>query len=331
MNVHVLSNPNRATSPLYDDYDPFAVIVYKYIENLKHKYNFIHYGLEGSKVDCENYNLPSTYEDFNKEASDIIAQRKEPGDIALCFYGIANQGAVKDHPDLKVIEPVIGYTPNATFAPYKVFKSYAMMHYYYGIANKLNNPSWFDAVIPYGEDPNNFKFETNKDDYFLLFGRVIPNKGLHIAIEATGIAGVKLIVAGPGDMAFYGYDPLPSHVEYVGFADPEKRKTLMSNAKAILGPTHYLEPFGNMIVESYLSGTPVITSDWGAFTETVVHGVTGYRCREFKEFVNAIKTIDAIDPSNCYNYALKNYTHDVVYEKHDRYLQKIIDLNFYRE
>lgn len=330
MNVHVLSNPHRATSPTYGDFDPFAVIVYKYIENLKHKYNFIHYGLEGSQVDCEHHSLSNELTKFNEEASDIIAQRKEPGDIALCFFGTANQDAVKDHPDLKVVEPVIGYTPHATFAPFKVFKSYAMLHYHYGVTHNLNTPSWFDAVIPYGEDPDNFEFKVKKDDYCLLFGRVIPNKGLHIAIETTAAAGIKLVIAGSGDPYYY-YGNLPAHVEYVGFANAEQRKKLMSNAKVLIGATHYLEPFGNMIIEAYLSGTPVITTDWGAFTETVVHGITGYRCREYREFVNAIKNIDQIDPFDCYKFALKNYTHDVVYKKHDEYLQKIAAMNFYRE
>jgi glycosyltransferase involved in cell wall biosynthesis len=332
MNVHVLSNPHRATSPIYDDFDPFAVIVYKYIENLKHKYNFIHYGLEGSKVDCEHYTLPNNVELFNKAASVIIGDRKEPHDLVLCFFGHENKTAIEKYQsELKIIEPVIGYTPHGVFAQFKVFKSYAMMHYYYGMNHRIDNPYWFDAVIPYGEDPNNFEFKTDKQDYFLFFGRVQPEKGLHIAIQATEAAGVKLIIAGPGNPAFHGYGELPSHVEFIGFAGPEKRKELMANAKALIAPTHYLEPFGNMIIEAYLSGTPVITTDWGAFAETVVHGVTGFRCKEFREFVSAIKQIDSIDPNNCYKFAMANYTHDVVYKKHDEYLQKIAATNFYRE
>jgi glycosyltransferase involved in cell wall biosynthesis len=331
MNVHVLSNPHRATSPIYADFDPFAVIVYKYIENLKHKYNFIHYGLEGSQVDCEHYSLSmGDVSKFNKEASDLIGDLKKPGDIALCFFGQENQSALTEHQDLITIEPVIGYTPHGTFANFKVFKSYAALHYFYGSIGAINNPSWFDAVIPYGEDPNNFKFNPIKEDYILLFGRVIPEKGLHLAIEASAAAGVKLVIGGLGHPMLHGYDELPSHVDFVGFCGPEKRKELLSNAKAVIGPTYYIEPFGNMIVEAYLSGTPAITTDWGAFTETVVQGVTGYRCREFREFVSAIKNIDSIDPFDCYKFALKNYTHEVVYRKHDAYLQKVIAMDFYR-
>jgi glycosyltransferase involved in cell wall biosynthesis len=330
MNVHVLSNPNRATSPIYDDFDPFAVIVYKYIENLKHKYNFIHYGLEGSQVDCDRYTLPKNLEDFNREASHLIGKRKSPGDIVLCFYGQSNKPAVEAHGDLFVVEPVIGYNPTGSFAQYKVFKSYAMMHYYYGSISNMDNPSWYDAVIPYGEDPNNFEFKTEKEDYFLMFGRVIKSKGLDIAIQMTAAAGVNLVIAGLGHPTLQGYNPLPPHVKFAGFCGREERKKLMANAKGLIAPTRYLEPFGNMIIESYLSGTPVITTDWGAFTETVIHGVTGYRCREFKEFTDAIKMIEELDPNDCYQFAMRNYTHDVVYKKHDEYLQKISAMNFYR-
>jgi glycosyltransferase involved in cell wall biosynthesis len=331
MNIHVLSNPHRATSPIYDDFDPFAVIVYKYIENLKHKYNFIHYGLEGSQADCDRYTLSKNLEEFNKEASHLIAKRKTPNDIILCFYGLANQPATEEHKDLRIVEPVIGYNPTATFAPYKIFKSYAMMHYYYGYTNRMDTPSWFDAVIPYGEDPNNFEFKTEKEDYFLYFGRIIKSKGVDIAIQATRDAGVKLIIAGLGHPALLGYSDLPSHVEFAGFCGKEERKKLMANAKAVIAPTYYLEPFGNMIIEAYLSGTPVITTDWGAFTETVVQGVTGFRCREFREFVQAIHNINSLDPNSCYKFAMSNYTHDVVYDKHDKYLQKLMTMNFYRK
>jgi len=331
MNVHVLSNPNRATSPIYDDFDPFAVIVHKYIENLKHKYNFIHYGLEGSQVDCDRYNLSPKLEDFNKEASYLIGKRKQPGDIILCFYGLSNKPVADDHNDLFVIEPVIGYNPTGAFAPYKVFKSYAMMNYYYGFNNRIDSPSWFDDVIPYGEDPNNFDFKTEKEDYVLMFGRIVKSKGLDIAIQTTGQAGVKLVIAGLGHPMLHGYQELPPHVEFIGFCNKDERRKVMSNAKALIAPTYYMEPFGNMIIESYLSGTPVITTDWGAFPETVVQGVTGFRCREYREFVKAIEKIEELDPNDCYQYAMKNYTHEVVYKKHDEYLQKISTMNFYRQ
>jgi glycosyltransferase involved in cell wall biosynthesis len=195
----------------------------------------------------------------------------------------------------------------------------------------ISNPSWNDAVIPNPITASEFEYNDIKGDYFLYFGRVIENKGVHIAIQATEAAGKKLIIAGPGSLEQLGYNTIPRHVTVTGLCDIEQRKQLMKNAKAIIGPTYYVEPFGNMIAEGYMSGTPAITTDWGGFTETVVNGITGFRCREFKEFVHAINNINAIDPLDCRKYALKNYEDSVVHKKFDNYFNKIKDLDFYRK
>jgi hypothetical protein len=68
----------------------------------------------------------------------------------------------------------------------------------------------------------------------------------------------------------------------------------MSKAKAIFGLTYYVAPFGNMVAEGYMSGTPAITADWGGFAETVQQGVTGFRCRDFKDIVTAIERIETV-------------------------------------
>jgi glycosyltransferase involved in cell wall biosynthesis len=235
------------------------------------------------------------------------------------------------NPHCKIVEPSIGYRAGGVFAPYRVFTSYAQMHFFYGEKGMLMNPSWFDEVIGNPFTISEFDYEYHKDDYYLYFGRVCEEKGVHLAIQATEKMGRKLIVAGPGSLEAMGYRQIPKHVEYVGYInDSKKRNELMKKAKALFGLTYYVEPFGNMIIEAGLSGTPVITSDWGAFPEIVREGNTGYRCRNFKDITDAMENVEAgnIASINCRTYGLE-FSDEIIHEKHHQYLNRIIANKFY--
>ena len=336
--LHILASPYNPVHILRR-IDPFSISTIKFINYMtKYGWNCIHYSIPGSEVSCETVNCLSVISDdpkansaeYNRRAGKEIARRKKPGDIIICMYGLDNKLAADQNSDLKAVEPGVGYSMSATWAPYKVFTSYAHMHMHYGWKGNEMNPSWFDAVIPNGITASEFDYTEEKGDYFLYFGRVIGTKGVDIAIQATEKTGNKLVVAGSGSLADLGYKTIPPHVTVVGPCDVEQRRKLMAKAKAILGPTYYVEPFGNMVVEGYMSGTPAITTDWGGFTETVIQGVTGYRCREFHEFVNAINNINRINPRVCREWAMTNCEDSVVHEKLNIYLNKVQESNFYR-
>lgn len=350
--LHILSCPYAATTPK-NRVDPFPILTYKFINHMMaYGWNCIHYGTVGSEVECEDVvcnselsYLPPEYpghvntttdrgpntQRFNHNAGIEISKRKRPGDIIICFHGIDNKGACDANPDLKAVEASIGYDNRAVFAPYRVFTSYAHMHMFYGQRDMLMNPSWFDAVIPNAISQHEFEFYDKKEDYFVCLGRVIEKKGIHLAIQATQEAGVKLKIAGPGSLQDLGYKVIPGHVEYLGIVDVDTRKRLLSRARGIIGATYYIEPFGNMVAEALMSGTPAITTDWGGFVDTNIHGLTGYRCRDFRDFVHAIRNIDKINPLDCLQYAVTHFEDKIVHEQLHRYLQKINDLNFYRK
>lgn len=292
----------------------------------------IHYGNEQSKVPCENVPVTtaqdlvkaygerkwmsetykhdindSCYQTFYHNAIAAIGERKQPGDFLLCMWGHGHKPVADAHKDLIAVEPGIGYA-GGWFAKYKAFESYAILHCYLGTApiGMSHQISWYDVVIPNYFDPADFTFQDKKEDYLLFLGRLTIAKGTDIAVDIAKATGKKLIVAGQ----IAGYEPPKNdpNIEFVGFADKEKRRHLLANAKAVLMPTMFIEPFGGVHVEAMFSGTPVITTDWGVFTETVQQGKQGYRCRSFQQFVEAVNNIDKIKPQDCRDWAMQNFT-----------------------
>jgi glycosyltransferase involved in cell wall biosynthesis len=339
--LHVLANPHGITDLRYR-MEPFNIAVSKFISNMnKLGYELLHYGHELSCVECENIPVifqtevpaqsndtlfdhkPGMAELFGQRANKELLRRYKTGDIILCFYGSDHYTAVQNIPTAVIVEPSIGYRAEAVFAPYRVFTSYAQMHYYYGYNNMLHTPSWSDAVIPNSFTVSEFKYCDAKADYLLYLGRISGEKGIDMVVGLAKAAGKQLIIAGPGTLQSIGYDQIPDHVTMYGYADAEQRRELLSNAAALVAPTYYIEPFGNIVIEAAMSGTPVITSDWGGFTETVVPGRTGYRCRSFEEFVQAVSNLSKINTWACRDWAVENYSDQVVHKKFDQYFKRL--------
>lgn len=352
--LHVLAVPHTASTKDYT-VCAFTQKVINFCKMYKEQgMHVIHYGHENSNVVCDEHVtvmtqkvLDDTYgiydwknlglrfemgdivqQTFNKNAIEEIAKRKQPGDIILCFFGNAQKPVCDAHSDMICCEPSIGYP--SQFAPYKVYESYAVMHGLQG-PEKVSTAEYkfYDVVIPSGFDLSEFEFREKKDDYFLMCGRMVWSKGVDIAAQVCERLGVKLILAGTsfGPQDCNLGPEWPKHVEYVGYADVEKRKKLMAGAKGLFCPTIYNEPFGYVAIEAMLSGTPVITVDWGAFTETVQHGVTGYRCRTFEQFLWAAKNIDTISPKACREWAEKNYNFQKIGKMYKEYFESLKNLS----
>lgn len=253
---------------------------------------------------------------YNRLAATEINKRKQRGDFVCIINGKLNlslANAVGN--DVMVVEFAIGY--NGTFAKYRVFASYAHMHRIWGAEGGCDpDGRFYDVVIPHYLDPQEYPIG-EKGDYYLYIGRLTQRKGVDIAVETCKRLGLKLKLAGVGER----YD-----AEHVGFVTGVERIKLYQGAIATFVPTTYIEPFGLTAIESQMVGTPVITTDWGAFTETVEHGKTGYRCRTLEQFMWAAQHAHDLDPEYIRQRAIANYSLDRVRLMYDEYFKMLSDL-----
>lgn len=267
----------------------------------------------------------------NQRAVEQIKERIQPNDLICVIAGVCQQEIARRFPNNITVEYGIGYS--GVFSDFKVFESYSHMHWVYGRQDS-DNGRWYDDVIPNYFDPADFKLQPEKDDYYLFVGRLIQRKGVEIAVEATRRLGAKLILAGQGvagkegnkifaeDGMVYEGD----HLEHVGHVGPQERSELMGRAKAVFVPTTYLEPFGGVSIEAMMCGTPVIASDFGAFPENVIHGLSGYRFRTIGEATKFATMTDNLVPHRIGSYARLNFSMHNVKHKYDSYFQQLYDL-----
>ena len=243
--------------------------------------------------------------EFTKNTIPALRARYQKGDFILCWYGVGHQKVAEAMKGAIIVEPSVGY--KNTFAKQQVFESYAHMHHTYG-SSGVANPRFYDAVIPGFVAPEEFKYSAEKENFVLYCGRLVQRKGLKIAIDACVRTGTKLVIGGQGNIENLKLGKLPDNIECVGYLDAEKRKDYMSRAKALICPTQYAEPFGYIAIEAAMSGTPVISTDWGGFSETVWHSVTGFRCRTMAQFDYALNHVHFLSPETCRKWAVINYS-----------------------
>ena len=345
MRFHVLGLSHSKTTKDYccDAFSQKVRLICKMLTLMGHE--VIHYGTAGSDPVCTENVVVLSQETFHKvhEAYDWrksqflidpnceanrefdrnaiieINKRKQPGDFLLCSFGIQHK-LIADAVKLITVELGIGYSNS--FAPFRVFESYAWMHYTYGVEGNSLKPSLYDAVIPNYYDIDDYIFSEEKDDYFFFIARPTPLKGLEIAIRVSDELKTKLIVAGQGQPFMTG-----KYMEFVGVVSIEERAKYLSRAKAAFIPTLYVEPFGGTQVEALLAGTPIITTDFGAMPEVCIHGVTGYRCRTLEQFIWAAKNIKDIDPKVCRAFAEHNYSLQRVGKMYSEYFETLARLH----
>jgi glycosyltransferase involved in cell wall biosynthesis len=182
----------------------------------------------------------------------------------------------------------------------------------------LETPLPRTRVIHHGLDPADYPFVPVAGDHVAFIGRFAPVKGPHHAIDAAHAAGVPIRLAGAPHVgegeSYHAREMEPRlalpDVTWVGEVGGTAKAEHLGRARATLFPIAWEEPFGLVMVESMLCGTPVIAFPGGAAAEVIDEGTTGFIVRDVTEMTAAIARAGALDRARCRAQAIERFPVD---------------------
>jgi glycosyltransferase involved in cell wall biosynthesis len=150
-------------------------------------------------------------------------------------------------------------------------------------------------LLPFTSNP--------KRDYLAFLGRISPEKRPDRAIEIAARAGMKLKIAAKIDRVNQAYwdeiiapmIAMHPNVEYIGEINEAQKAGFLGNARALLFPIDWPEPFGLVMIEAMACGTPVIAFRCGSVPEVVAPGKSGFIVTSLKEAVEALDAVESLD------------------------------------
>jgi glycosyltransferase involved in cell wall biosynthesis len=239
-----------------------------------------------------DYNLlcPNHYFYSRDEPCFRCAERK--------YFSCLTRRCVKD----KLGASAVGYLAHLVARRKKVYRK----------LDRILAPSAFlaEKVRAAGYDPARVRFlppaidirETRaarKENFFLYAGRLAPQKGVDVLIQAVGLAGpkVRLKVAGSGpeeaNLAETARAYAADKVEFLGHVDAKRLVPLMASARAVVVPSRWPENTPAVILEAYAAGAPVVASRVGGIPEMVEDGVEGLlvEAEEVRELAAALELL----------------------------------------
>ncbi|MGI4763961.1 MAG: DUF6625 family protein [Janthinobacterium lividum] len=272
-------------------------------------------------VDVNNAPLQDEYQ---KALMEKIRGRARAGDIVCHVFG-PNMEVYNSLPNCHHVETSVGYTASPGL-PFRVYESSAWMHWHHGRAGREDG-SHYHWVIPSGFDISEWPCREHPGDYALFLGRLTLRKGMNELLEiARRVPGLPFRAYGPGDASQWAEQASPN-LTFHGPVFGAERLAVIQNARCMVMPTVFIEPFGNSGVEAQLCGVPLIASSFGAFQETVVEGVTGYRCHTLADWTEAIKLSETLDRRRISETAGARYSREVVGQQYDWAFRQLADLS----
>ncbi len=201
----------------------------------------------------------------------------------------------------------------------------------------------FFGHVYHGIKIDDFLFEPNPQNYFAWLGRIASNKGTEEAVKIALKAKTKLKIAGNvgvGKNVVEYFEKIERNyfdnplISYEGPAGPEARNKLLSQARGLLFPIQWEEPFGLVMIETMACGTPVVAFNRGSVPEVIKDGVTGFICPpgDIDCMVKRVKQIYEMPAEKyqamrraCRKHVEENFTVEKMVDGYEKVYQKVID------
>ena len=162
----------------------------------------------------------------------------------------------------------------------------------------LPRANWLETVH-HGVPADRFPFRAHpRGGYLAFLGRISPEKRPDLAIHLATRSQLPLKIAAKVDAVDVVYfdtviRPLLDNplIEFLGEIGDERKAEFLGDARALLFPINWPEPFGLVMIEAMACGTPVIAWDCGSVPEVVEPGVTGFIVNSEEEGLAAIARV----------------------------------------
>jgi len=178
----------------------------------------------------------------------------------------------------------------------------------------LPSQNWV-ATIHHGLEDNELPFRATPSSYLAFLGRISPEKRVDRAIAIARACGMPLKIAAKVDPIDAEYfkseiEPLLSHplIEFLGEIDETHKGAFLGQARALLFPIDWPEPFGLVMIESLACGTPVVAFRGGSVGEVIDDGVTGFVVDSLDDAVAATRRVRTLDRRACRQQFMDRFT-----------------------
>lgn len=169
----------------------------------------------------------------------------------------------------------------------------------------LPGARWLDTVY-HGIAEDQYVQGNGDGGYLAFLGRISPEKRVDRAIDIAIASGTPLRIAAKVDQVDKEYfqqaiEPRLDHplVSFIGEINDDQKQEFLGNAKALLFPIDWPEPFGMVLIEAMACGTPVIAWPHGSVPEIITHGVNGLLVESVDAAVDAVLHIDTLGRDVC--------------------------------